>query len=777
MFFCVFRHLAKHRRPEQYRFSRFCVVILVLAVLMNMPVSLFAQEMAETGGVLSYVIAPGPLGRAVEQFARSSGINLSYDAALVDGAESNGLTGDFTVDAGLETILEGTGIVAEKHPGGWLLRREIPPSMPEPAGKIGTTTDPADDAPDTVQLPSLLVSENMATGIKELSVDQIHRNNASELADIFREEPSVVIGGGTRAAQRIYVRGIEATNLNVSVDGAVQGMNLFQHRGNIGGLNPDLLKKVEVQTGPGADQGAGALAGSIRFETADAQDLLVADKIMGAALRAGYATVDEGVTKGLSAYLQSAGGKLGFLAHGSRVDFGDYDSGDGGSVKGSGGEDKSLFFKFSLLDISGHSLRVSVDQYNNSGLYAGDHAYNDGNRNLSYQVSERITYALDHRYRSDKTELVNSKFNFFYNESSLDRGFETISEGIGGGFRNLATFSVGPTRSKVTAGVDYYSQDGIQKENNGIEDDTNVEATTLGIYLQDRMNIGPILFSFGIRYDDFDTVFGPLNITGSEMSPNAGVDLEVAKHWTLFAAYGEATRSTGIIPIQWLSNTTSDATLNQQEGKESFGKPFQPETSEQYEGGLRYNHESLIADGDQFNAEVTYFKTDIENLIAQIGGMRGQPVTGFYNDDPVTSEGFEVRAGWRFGGFKTSVSFTRAETTDKDGNAIRMSRRKGASTGDRLVWSSFWQIRSNLNFGYTLNYTGDLKEDDLDREGYVLHNIQGQWQPGFLPDLNITLAVGNLFDHGYSEQTSSGDDDTAVPEPGRDIRLGVTYRF
>lgn len=49
-------------------------------------------------------------------------------------------------------------------------------------------------------------------------------------------EPSVSIGGGGRNAQRLYLRGIGGTNLNITIDGAKQGGSLYQHMGDIGVL-------------------------------------------------------------------------------------------------------------------------------------------------------------------------------------------------------------------------------------------------------------------------------------------------------------------------------------------------------------------------------------------------------------------------------------------------------------------------------------------------------------------------------------------------------------
>ena len=50
--------------------------------------------------------------------------------------------------------------------------------------------------------------------------------------------------------QRIYVRGLESSTLNVSLDGAKQGKNMFQHFGNELGVNPDLLKTEATAVTP-----------------------------------------------------------------------------------------------------------------------------------------------------------------------------------------------------------------------------------------------------------------------------------------------------------------------------------------------------------------------------------------------------------------------------------------------------------------------------------------------------------------------------------------------
>ncbi|WP_316348638.1 hypothetical protein [Desulfuromonas acetoxidans] len=62
-------------------------------------------------------------------------------------------------------------------------------------------------------------------------------------------------------------------------------------------------------------------------------------------------------------------GNSGLLVHISGTNSEDYTSGDGDEVHGSAGRDRDYFAKFSLVDQAGHSLRLSAEKNENSGLY------------------------------------------------------------------------------------------------------------------------------------------------------------------------------------------------------------------------------------------------------------------------------------------------------------------------------------------------------------------------------------------------------------------------
>lgn len=63
---------------------------------------------------LNYRIAPGDLESALNQFATTSGIALSLDASVIHGKTSPGLNGNYSVERGLNALLDGSGMQAKR---------------------------------------------------------------------------------------------------------------------------------------------------------------------------------------------------------------------------------------------------------------------------------------------------------------------------------------------------------------------------------------------------------------------------------------------------------------------------------------------------------------------------------------------------------------------------------------------------------------------------------------------------------------------------------------
>lgn len=629
---------------------------------------------------------------------------------------------------------------------------------------------------ETMEVRADAIGEDFGRSIK---LERVRRTLATGTAEIFKGEPAVTIGGSARNAQRIYLHGIEGSNLNITIDGARQGRNLFQHRGNMNGIDPDLLKQVEVTAGPGADSGPGALGGGISFVTVDAQDLLDVGENQGATLRTQYATADEAMRGSASVYGRF-GAHLGVLAHVSALNTDDYRIGDGGHAANTAAKDRDYLVKMSLLDMAGHSVRLGAELNTNHGSYnwgGSDFGYAKDSLAAVRQEMERETYTLEHRYQGESAWLDWS-MNLYANEimlENVDARNKVFSEEIGGSLSNTARFAWWKTRHEFKAGVDYFEEEGRYKAGGG---SVTSDSDTFGAFVQDEITLGIVTVGAGARYDNYSADYGPSTVDGDEISPHFSVETRLGHGWSVFGNYGEAVRGSSIIPVQWLANIDDNVVIN-------GGSSTKPEHSRQRSGGIRYRGENLFCQGDYFDFEVGYYDIRLyDTLEVETGGSRGRPITAIYNNpETIISKGYELRAVWGLPNMETRLSFSSFDTENSDGDPVGVIRRKVGSSGDRLVWDTYFSIRSDLTFGYTLTAVARL--DDVpagtpERAGYALHDIQLRWNVTRIPGLSMTLALNNLFDKKYSEHNSiaaSGVDGEILPEPGRDLRVGLSYRF
>ena len=70
------------------------------------------------------------------------------------------------------------------------------------------------------------------TSSLNIDLEKQEQHQSNSFFDLFKKESSAQVGGGADNAKRIYVRGVESSNLNITLDGAKLGKNIFQHRGN-----------------------------------------------------------------------------------------------------------------------------------------------------------------------------------------------------------------------------------------------------------------------------------------------------------------------------------------------------------------------------------------------------------------------------------------------------------------------------------------------------------------------------------------------------------------
>ena len=82
---------------------------------------------------------------------------------------------------------------------------------------------------NVVTLEEIHVVEEKKSKTNTIAIDlgQEEQHQASTLFDLFKNNASTELAGRPMSTQRIYVRGLESSRLNVTLDGAKQGKKCF----------------------------------------------------------------------------------------------------------------------------------------------------------------------------------------------------------------------------------------------------------------------------------------------------------------------------------------------------------------------------------------------------------------------------------------------------------------------------------------------------------------------------------------------------------------------
>ncbi|MFZ8199503.1 TonB-dependent receptor [Alteromonas portus] len=635
-----------------------------------------------------------------------------------------------------------------------------------------------------------------------ITAEDIEQFQANDLADVFRESPSVSVGGSVGVAQKIFIRGLEDAYLNVTVDGAQQTSTLFHHIGRVT-LDPDLLKQIDVQAGAGeATSGPGAIGGSIRFKTKDAQDLLRGDEQFGGRVKASYFSNDG------TRYSGSLYGKLsdtwGLLGYYSTVDRDNFEDGDGNEVLGTAADQDLMFLKASGYIADNQYLSLSAEQRDEEGEFSArpNWVVLEG-APLYPSEAERDTYVAN--YRFDHSAMVFLEATAYQTSSSFRGGrFDWLSEIDTYGFDIRNTSDV--TNHVFTYGIDYRKDEVESGPGTGPVQNAE-EGSVLGIYAQAHSNITPeLLLSYGVRYDNFDfqqeilidDYYGtpvtdePSGLDDNELSFNVGLEYQLTEAWTLGLGYAEAARGKQIG-----DGFTLDEYLYDGEDVPVVASDVVPETVTNIEASIEYSANNL-------NARLSAYESTIDDVL--FSGYQGNSV--FNNIGDLESSGVEFNLAYRWDSVDLYFGFSsvdvelmpREDLYSVPYNSIDINGYEfvglGNSRGDTWILGADYTVTADISVGFNITMVDDINIDtlhqalengwtdslySLNKADYTLVDIYGEWE--VTNDLSVNLAVTNLFDEAYIDHSSVGDYSEVFPsvvgpqEAGRDIRLSVTYDF
>lgn len=627
-------------------------------------------------------------------------------------------------------------------------------------------------ANETTKLDTISVVEQ-----KEQSFDikKAKKTQPKNIAELLNQEANIDVSGGSPNAKRLYIRGISEALTDISIDGAKQSKDLHQHRGGLSSIDTDILKSVDINAGVSpADDGAGNLGGSIKFETVDAQDLLKDGKNYGAYVKTTLGSIDDSYKNSMALY-GKLDNNIGLLIYGNKADSENYKTGSGREVLSSAEELKNYLIKLSVIDLNSHTLKVSHEENTEEGLYkfgsnGSDMGYLEDENEAVPQKIKRKTSIVNYNYNPN--DLVNIGAKLYKNEKNLrrlDTNLEYKNENKGADLRNTFTFGNDNLKNQLTVGIDYEENKGKSK---GFK--REVKDEDLGVFLQNRLSFNSLNLSFGARYDDYEQTIANKKFSGDKFSPNINTEYFFTDNFSLFAGWGKTVSASNTVPIGWLTdnkpatfNGLADGDLKAQE-------------SEKYEVGTKFDFDNLFANEDNLNFKITLFNTKIKNSIAKSGGGM-TPRVDLFNAPEIETKGIEAKVGYEMNHFRTSLSYAHAKV-EQDGVEIDGAlRRTAGSYGDRIVANFDYDISKNLGFGYSI--LGQLKNNNPsnnsvnNKAGYVIHNLSANFTPEEFKNLTFNLAVNNLFDKDYASHTSMVANNEAVGEPGRDFRVSLMYKF
>lgn len=676
------------------------------------------------------------------------------------------------------------------------------------------------EAKDNVVLDTVTVKgDRQGSKIKTniVTLRQKDESTSTDLRELLKEEPAIDFGGGNGTSQHMTLRGMGQNSVDIKVDNAYSDSQILYHQGRFI-IDPALVKIVSVQKGAGsASAGIGATNGAIITKTVDAEDLLKGlDKNWGVRLSSGYASND-GVNYGASVF-GKAGNFDGLFSY-NRNDEKDYEAGKGYKSPNGG---KTV--PYSALDKRSHLAKIGTT------FGDGDHRIvlshmKDQHRGIRTVREEFTIFESDpakDRQKPSYRETTQSNTNLEYTGKNL--GFveklnanayvleneRYSADDSGSGYAgNVA----GPTTTKITTkganinfdsrlaektllkyGVNYRHQEikphtflnsqytstdaALQSLVRGYSL-TNPTKTDYGVYVEAIQDIGDVTLTGGLRYDHFDIkTHDGKSVSDGKVNPSLGVIYQPVENLSFSVSHNYASRSPRLYDA---------LQTHGKRGIISIADGTKAERARNTEIGFNYNDGTFAANG-------SYFWQTIKDALANPQNRHDSvAIREAVNAGYVKNHGYELGASYRTGGLTAKVGVSHSKPrfydTHKD-KLLSANPEFGAQTGRTWTASLAYRFQNpNLEIGWRGRYVQkavgsilvagqkgrDGKLENVVRQGFGVNDVFANWKPLGKDTLNVNLSVNNVFNKFYYPHSQRWTN--TLPGTGRDVRLGVNYRF
>ncbi|MBR8466126.1 TonB-dependent receptor [Campylobacter sp. faydin G-140] len=654
------------------------------------------------------------------------------------------------------------------------------------------------NADESIVLDQIEVTSNSAGA----AVDdiKISTRNAGIVKDVVRDIPGVYVGGTNGMNQKIYMRGVSDRGLNITIDGAKQNGNTFHHNADLL-IDPDLIKAIDIEVGAKSVVNAnGALGGSVAFKTVDAKDLLEGGEIIGAKIKAGYSSNDEGFSQGLMVFAAPVEG-LDFLAALNHKGY-DYGKAGNGKVIGGNGNDLSYLFKIGYNFLDFHRISISHEHTQFKGDYPlkAEFGYNATGNAYTDTKYERDTTTIKYTYNpSDLLEFDVSAYNTEHKRVTKNKwGVET--KGINA--KATTKLETGILAHTLRYGIEYYNTENFVKPNNNRPE----EVDNYSLYLEDAIRYGDLIVTPGVRYTrhELKTYNGTANNISKykykfdEVTPALGLDYNIGYGFGVFASYARVFRGPDVMESMLAAGTSRGNALGW-----NGNDDLKATTGNAYEIGGRYKNE--FGENKSVSLTAKYYKTEYKNLIVDNNAQNGTINNVLYriNAGGADIDGVELWSRLNLDNLSLAASYTH-QKVKYTGNRVTQTSRGTRSyavsnvlgyrdQGDKYTFNTEYFIpRADILLGYNLIFfksrnvhsASSITGDNVRLPSYAVNDFYIAYIPssGKFKGLEINAGLYNAFDKAYashSQRTAeyTGDTTSIDWEPGRNFKVNVSYKF
>ncbi|MCB5189486.1 TonB-dependent receptor [Methylobacillus arboreus] len=268
-----------HKKPQRSRLAlKLSSSLIAVSLGISLPAALQAAEAQpqQQAAQREYHIPAEPLTDALNQFAKQAGVNILFTPEQVRNLRSHDLEGSYTTEAGLSTLLQGTGLVARRSAAGYTLERTSQSAADNKPLALEAAEQTALEEANSAALGVVVVTsrnreeiaQDIPIPVSVFGAEKLDRERIVTIDDLTRITPGLTATIPNSRRSGISIRGIGKTTVNEAMEAGVGVIvdDVYLSHPGMSFLDFTDIDRVEVMRGPqGTLKGKNTTLGVVQY--------------------------------------------------------------------------------------------------------------------------------------------------------------------------------------------------------------------------------------------------------------------------------------------------------------------------------------------------------------------------------------------------------------------------------------------------------------------------------------------------------------------------------